>query len=631
MISAVRTWPLWQRVAGSLAVIVFSLGLLFADFPWGMLAPAMAGLGGRALGREIVIERAHRADHISFWPTVILEGVSIAQPNGYAGPPMARIARAEIRFAALPLLIGRFATKAIDLRGATFNLRRRADGKSNWEDKPATDHGRKKHVPLPALHIEDSRLFLNDQCRHIDLEAGLVVGPAGFRISGRGTHRGQPLRLDLSGPGIEPDRTTAPYTMNVAIVSSLAGLKGTVRMDRALDIAHFDADVTARAQDLRYLDDIIQAGLFPSKPLTLAAHIRHDDRAWTIRTLNADIGRSRLRVTGKVDKLGGRTVLRGRVDAATLDFDDFSSAEQRARAAVRRAATGPRVIPATRIDLTKLGKLDGQIILNARRLLAAGPSAFETLSTTVTLDHRRLEAFPLTAGLRSGRLTGRAVVDHRVGAPKLSLDLRIQDAKIEILLFPGDAIEGPVTARIILEGSGETVREALAVSGGKVGLVMPRGTVRRDYAIFAGGDVFKAIGAIAGSNNGERTPLTCLVGSFRAVRGRLTPSPFLVDTPLSRANATGAILLTNETLDLSLAGLSKQPGPLQSTTPVRLFGTLSDPKLDIRPPRAASAHKTGLLPRLGTLIKGLKTRDEVVSAAPVKAVNCAALSATALR
>ena len=108
-IRAIRTWPLWQRLTAGLAILALFLGLLLAAFPWGMLAPAMARLGGRALGREIVIARAHRADHISFWPTVILEGVSIAQPKGYAGPPMARIARAEIRFAAFPLLIGRFA------------------------------------------------------------------------------------------------------------------------------------------------------------------------------------------------------------------------------------------------------------------------------------------------------------------------------------------------------------------------------------------------------------------------------------------------------------------------------------------------------------------------------------------
>ncbi|WP_197276984.1 AsmA family protein [Sphingomonas profundi] len=620
-----RPIPRAARIAGWAIGIVLALLLALAAFPWGFVAGSAAGPLSRLAGRPVTIARAHRVDFLSLMPTVELEGLTIGQPAGFGTAPLARIARARIRFAALPLLIGRFRPRAVEIEGARLLLLRDANGRANWDDDAGRKHKRPARPSLRSLAIGDTTARLIDAKRHIRLDAAIALAPGrGLTIDGRGTHRGTPLQLalrarDEAGP------------VAVAVRSPLARLAATVRPDRPFDFARFTARIDAGGTDLSYLDDILQAGLFPTRPFAVTATIRRDAPAWQVKGLAGTVGHSILAADLTVANKAGRTILNGTVDARQLDFDDFSSAEQRAEGAARRARTGPRVVPATRIALDHLGKLDGRVRLNARRLLSSTPSAFQSLAATATLDHRLLRLDPIDAGLRSGRLTGHAVVDHRAGPPRLSLDLRLAGARIERLLLPAGEIAGPLAARVRLTGRGDDVRAALARSAGRVGLAVTGGTARRDYMIYLGGDLLKSVGVAIGGNDGARATVRCLVADFAVSGGRLVPRPLVLDTEIARADGSGRILLADESIALSLAGHAIDPGPIQSTAPVRLIGTLSDPSLDIRPPRAERKGKAGILDRIGFLVRGLRTGRQAEAQAAPSHANCAALSAAALR
>ena len=82
--------------------------LLFAAFPWGLLAAHGEAPLSRVLGRNVRIGSARRADWFSLRPTVELRDVTVSQPAGFGAGPMVLIARADARFEALPLLLGRF-------------------------------------------------------------------------------------------------------------------------------------------------------------------------------------------------------------------------------------------------------------------------------------------------------------------------------------------------------------------------------------------------------------------------------------------------------------------------------------------------------------------------------------------
>ncbi|WP_162527242.1 AsmA family protein [Sphingomonas solaris] len=608
-----------RRIALWVAAGIALLLLLLSAFPWGLLAGRADGMLSTALGRPVSIGSARRTGWLSFVPEIELHDVRIAQP-GWAGTgDMARAGVIRLRLPVLPLLIGQVRPRSIAVEGLTLHLVRDGNGRDNWSGgKKGGDEG--DGPGLADLTIRDARLRLDDAKRHVALQASLSSDRAGgVRIAGAGTLRDQPLRLSITAPALATADPAASWPARVSVRSPLVSMDGTVRMDRPLDTGHFTATLTAHGRDLRYLDDIVQAGLFPTQDFRLAGTVRHDGQAWRVPRVDVTIGRSSLRAAVAVSKEGERTKLNGQVHARTLDFDDFASDEQKAEAKARERRIGARVVPATRIVLDKLGTLDGRLVLRADRLLSATPSPFRSLNATVTLDRQRLRATPLTVGLPHGRVTGTLAVDGQGRTPRLSFDLRVAEALVSDFFPTQQVVAGPLRAHLRLAGSGDTVRDAMAHGDGTLAFVVPGGSVRRDYATFLGGDVIKSIGAAADGKT-KRTNLDCLIATFKTRRGRMTPEPVLLSTPVARGDGAGVIVLGPETIDMRVSGHPTRPGLLVSTAPVRLFGTLSQPRIDIRPPRAKSQEDNDILSRVGLFIKKLRVRgDEGARAAtPVK-------------
>ena len=622
---SVSRWRLLTLLAATPVLLLLAL----AAFPWGYVAPRAAGPLSRLLGRTVTIAGAHRLDHLSLVPTVVLTGVRIGQPAWAGTGPMAQIAEVRVRFAALPALLGKFRPHSLDLLGARIELRRDANGRGNWESG-ARDHKHGAPPRIEHLAIADSRLHLIDRRGQIEL-AGSIRANArdGLVIETAGTQRGRPLTIAIRGAKLDALDPNHDYPVIVHAKSPLVTLDAEAMLDHPLDLGGFDARLSASGRDVTYLDDLIQAGLPPTQAFALTATVRRDTPDWRIERLDGTIGRSQLHAALSVKRRDGRTRLDGTVTAATLDFADFASDAQQARGAAKARAAGKRIIPDTRIRLDHLALLDGRVRLDVARLLGAAP--FGTLHTVVALDRRRLVLAPLAADMAVGRTTGTIVVDHRGAIPQLAMAVRVAST-IQAVILPRGEVQGPLAAHLVLHGPGSTFREAVGRSSGTVGLVVSRGSVRRDYATYLGGNVLKSIGALIDGGGAEaRAPLRCLIGNFHASGGTLVPAPLVLDNAISRGDGRGRITLADERIDLVFTGRPKRPGPLLSTTPTRLFGTFADPQVDIRPPRADQARRAGLFDRIGAFVKGLRTKGDAGRSRPAPDVDCAGLARAALR
>ncbi len=614
------------------AAILFLLGvpfaafLIVAAFPWGLVARSGLDLLAGAIGRPVTVGAARRLDWFGLVPTIALDDVTIGQPAWQGRGTMARIAHVRLTLPVLPLLTGRFHPHRIDLDGVRLALFRAADGRANWNGD-----GQGGPPQGTRLTIRDGRYRLRDLGRQV-LLAGTLVSDAthGLVIDGSGTLRGRPLRVAATGGARGAADPTRPYPLRVVARSPLVAMAAQAILARPLDLRHFTARVVASGRDLTHLDDLVQAGLFPSQAFRLAGAVTRDGPRWRIAGLNGAVGRTTVTATVTVVRADGRTRVDGRVDAGAFDFADFVSDAQRARADARLAAVGPRLLPETSIDLEKMARLDGVLRFRAAHLLTGALSPFRSLATTVTLDHRRLALDPLDAGLVAGRMTGRVTVDDTDALPRLGIDTRIGGSTIQALLLKRGSIRGPLDATIHLAGRGATFRAAMGASSGRIGIWVQGGTMRRDYATFVGGDVVRSAGAVIGGG-GARVALRCLVGVLEAHDGRLVPAPLTIDSVVSRAAASGSIDLSNERLDLTFTGRSKQPALFRSTTPTRLFGTFLHPQVDIRPPRAKDRAGSGLLDRVGTFVNGLRIRSDRPGDAPAPDADCGALAHAAMR
>jgi uncharacterized protein involved in outer membrane biogenesis len=617
-------------------VAIFALAAIFGAgaFPVNSARGFIEGRLSSAVHAPVHIGRITRDSWFSFTPTIALQNVRVAQPAWAGQGDFVRIASAEVRVPVLALVTGRFRPRRLHLDGLKVALVRDASGRSNWApDKSNKQSDRRAHPNLSDLTVTNARFSLRDDKRGLTVAGPMRVdAKSGLNLSADGKFLGAPAHIEARGGSIAGIDPNAPYPVSLTLTSPALHLAATAMMDSVLDFAHFKATLSAKAPTLKNLDRIIEAGLFGSQPIDLAGTVRHDGHDWYVDRLSGSMGRSRITGRAAVLKRDGRTKIDATIHASQFDFDDLADSEGRSEAAALRARVGPRMIPNTRINLSKIGKTDGVLHFSADRLLFKGPSVFRSLSGTLTLDNRKVTISDVVARLMAGSLTGQIVVDHRSGAPKLSVDMRFSGATLEAIVGKPDYVSGTVRGRILVSGAGNTVREAMAQANGRVAMVALAGQIKATAADVLGQDLGRAIGQQLRERDAH-VPLRCLVANFHASNGVLVPAPLAIDTGASVGQGTGRIVMNGETIAVTLLGSSKSPSALKIVDPIRIGGTLSSPAISVAGiGNPGESQSKGALRVLGRSIKaalGIGHRDLPIAAPP--ALNCAGMVAAALR
>ncbi len=630
----------WRRPALAIgAALLAAIGLLvlaLGAFPVGWVRGLVENRVSAALHAKVEIGSVTRDSVFSYTPVVVLHDLRIAQP-GWAGQgDFVRVATARARVPVLALLTGRFRPDRVAIDGARVALVRDASGRANWKpDGSKPDQSGTSRPSLSDLSVTNTQIVLRDAKRQLIVAGPLSVDAThGLRLTATGSFRDTPATLELTGGRIAGIDPTAPYPFVAKLASAALDFTARGTMRGVLDTRHFTAAIRAQAPTLKNLDYLIEAGLFGTQPIDLTGTIRHDGRDWYVDRLGGAIGRSRFTGQATVHKYGIRTMIDARIHASRFDFDDLADSQGRAESAARLTRIGPRVIPPTKIDLSKLWKTDGTIRFAADHLLSNGGTVFQSLAATLNLDNRVLTISDIVAPLASGRMTGTARVDHRSGLPKLALDLRLAGLTLGALVGKPDMVDGVVRGHIVLRGQGETVRDALAHASGKAAIVATQGHVRRMIADVLGQSLSGAI-AHAISGPSETVPLRCLVADFRGADGVFTPHPLAIDTGSSVGNGTGRIVLDGERIDLTLAGATKSRALLRITDPIRIAGTLSTPSITVAGLGAQDKPSSGgVLRVLGRSIGqalGLTKRAPAPVAALPERFDCPRAVAVALR
>lgn len=598
---------------GALALLAL---VVLAAFPWGMLRTVVEGRLSAALNRKVTIAAIDRIDGFSLHPVVRLRQVRVPQAI-WAGPgDLARVDEAQIRFAALPAIFGRFEPESIDVRGLRLKLIRDKAGRESWA---GDDDGeaRTSRPRIGHLGISDSVVEYRDAKRDRGATVRLTADSRrGVLLAGRGRILGEPVAIIARGGAIDGLGPDARWPFRARIEGSAVGMTFAGTMDRPLDFGHFTADATAHASDLALIDAIIEAGLPATQPVRLSGNVRRDAPRWRITGFSGTIGRSDIAGHGTIDKRDGRSRVVGDLTANRFDFDDLSSDEGRRIAAAKRARYGKRIVPDTAIDLDNVARSDGELKIAVRQLLWRDPSPFRTLRGTIKVDRSRVIFDPLVVGLVHGTMAGRVIVDQRRGGPQLTIRLEAERARLSDF-FPGSGIDGALRGHIRLDGPGRTIRSAVGRSSGSIALVARDGSMPARAASLLGQDIGR--GVTTGEE--DRAVLRCLIVRLDVAGGTARPNPILIDTSRASTRAVGTIDMASERLMLSLAGAPKKGSLLRLAGTVPVSGTIKAPVVRV-PAQAKSAG--GILKMLGRAIAGKQ--------GPVAGdADCPALSAKALR
>ena len=574
---------------GAIILLILAAVLALAMLPYGWFKPMAEARLSQRFGTRVTIGRIERLDRFSFAPEVAIESVRVPQP-GWAGPgDLMTLRTARLRIPVLPLLLGRFRPNAIAVSGLRLALLRAADGRENWVLHPSRETGGGS-IELASLSIADSSLSYRDAKRGRAFHAVISADPvAGLQLAGAGAILGRPVTIRARGAPVAA--TGKPWPFSALVDGPSIRVAVTGRMDAPLDTGRMDLDMTARADDLKTLDAVIEAGLFRTRKVSLRAHARHDGQNWTITALRGSIGGSPISGHATVRRKGDRMRIDGALFSDRLDFSDLASDEGRAEEAALERRIGKRIVPDTRIDLTKLGHLDGALAVRVRRLAGSGAPPDSSLSALLTLDHSLLRASSLRIGLARGQVSGTVTVDQRGRPlPRVTIDLRLTGATLATL-FGAGPLNGHLGGRVHLIGPGRTIREAVARSHGMVALAAGDGSLPARLASRLGFDIGRAITG----DKDEQAVLRCLVLRLDVRDGLGRADPLLLDTSRAQTRGTGEISLATERIAIRLTGAPKKQSLLRFPGAVMLSGSISHPQVTL-PPRSKS---------IGTILKVL--------------------------
>jgi len=572
------------HIAAGGVVTLLVLGLIaLAMMPWGMFKPTVETRLSAQFGRPVTIGSIERLDAFSLSPTVTIRGLRIPQAAWAGTGDLIAVESATLRFPVLPLLFGHFRPGRIDVSGAHLVLVRDAQRRKSWSkpDDPAQDGGGGDSIALTSLRIANSSISYRDAFQHRAFTAKISADPQhGVIVTGTGVVRGEPVAIAARGPAIEgAERKSWPFRATIRG----AALDMTVigAMDAPLDPSRLSIDVTARADDLKFVDSIIEAGLFGTRPVRLKAHARRDGGLWKVTGLDGLIGRSD--ITGHIDvrKVDGRTRLDGAVFSNRLDFDDFTSRAGALKAAAKRQEIGPRLVPDTRINIRKITRTDGTITFSVRQLISAKSSSLRAMRGAVSIDHQLLAVAPFTLDLTRGSIAGSMRVEQRGGKPEplVKIDLKLVGSSIETLAGGDGEVDGRVDGRVKLSGTGSTIRDVVGASDGTIGLVARDGVLPAKIASFLGLDLGRGLF----TDKDTQSTLRCAIVRLSVRRGVGTADPFLIDTTRSQANGTGTISFPSEQIALRLTGAPKDKSVLRLPGSLIIGGSIKMPDVALAP------------------------------------------------
>lgn len=616
----------------SLVAIVFAV-LIFAPgiVPTAAFKPRIEAAASNALGREVTI-----GDNLSFrlLPRAAfhVEELTIANADGFDGPPLARVGEADIGVNLFKLLSNTVDVDRFVLTAPDLNLVRAADGRVNWNLAQAgatdteTDNGGRaaRDLNLGTVRIVDGKArFRDDAAKQtyaasdIDLNILLKSLREPLEVDGTMVFQDQPAKLDL---------------VLTTLADLTAGAPSNLKIDMTIGDSAAGADLTIEpGETLRYRG-----------PIRLNAPDLPAFAALTGVALADAPGFDRLSLNGDID--GGESALR--LSGATVNFDDIaangaltldwsgprpkvggvlSTDQLDLRPYMPPPATAPEGFPQwseAKMDFTSLRNVDADLDISTNAIFLNDLKTGET-RLKLRLDDGRMTADIPELAMYGGQGSGRIVVNARGGAPSFSgnLDMNAVNAqRFSADLLRHDNLLGLGSFKFDFTATGSSQAEIMRTLDGRGGFDIANGALKgvniakiaRAAAQFQEGfnpaALASAVAAARGAN--EETDFSEFLSNFSVDNGLIEAPTITLNGPYLTMTGVGAIDLPAQTINLRLSPRVTTTADGQAgraiAVPVKVGGTFAKPTIGID---AEALVRRGAETTLRDLIGGLGNKD----------------------
>ena len=577
-------------ILGIALILLSALVVLYNWSNWNLLKGPISRTVEAKTGRQLQIN-GDLIMHLR-WPDTRIRTshLRFANPEWAEADDMVDVKNVALKLHVPSLLRGSVVLTEVRLDQAKVAFEKSPDGRKNW----LLDRYQKNEnssVKINALAVNKGYVGYLEPAKKTRIQANLSTTPqtaasaAGLIVEARGSYLGEALKASGRGGNLLSLRDqTQAYPINIqgSIGPTRASAAGYVT--NLMTFSTLDLNIELRGGNLAELYPLTGVVLPDTPPYKTRGRLIREGKLWRYEKFSGHIGKSDISGTLSLDaRKSPRPFLKGNLNSKSLNFADLGPLVG-SKSSTSPAAAQPRarVLPTIPFRTERWNKMDADVTIKANSIIRNEALPINDLSTRLRLQNAKVILDPLKFGVAGGTLVGFIKLDGNASPILASTDLRarkIQLGKLFPKLESAKTSIGLVNGDIELTGKGNNVASMLGSSNGRLALVLNEGEISRFMMEAVGLHILEMLQIkLTGDRN---IKIHCGVVDLGVKQGVMQSRLMMLDTDITRLNASGTIDMRNETLDLTLTQKSKKLSLIALRPPIHVRGSFAHPKASV--------------------------------------------------
>lgn len=525
------------------------------------------------------------------------EGLTVSNPQWATRRNFFAADRIDTNISTFTLIFGRKRANWLDLTNGDVDLEWDAAGRRNtWTFGDPNAPGTPFEMPLirratiagTEVHYRDPRMQMQADIKVDTVKATNTRFDNDIRFAGGGVARGKPF--NLSGSLMSPNETLAGGRNQFSLAANTGPTRLTVSgtLPGATEIEGAPLKVGVRGPNLSLLFDLIGIAVPDTRAYRFDSQLTKDGGAWKFTGIRGLFGESDLAGRMTITMPDNRLNLDADLTTRTIDIVDIGpfigyepSAAAKGEAGIVETVGGtPRLLPDAPLRIEAIRAFDAHVTYKVRRVRA--PSfPVSNIALTLDLDRSLLKLSPLTFEMARGKVAADISINARRNPVFTDYDVRLSPTPMGVLLA-GFGVEqsgtsGTLSARVKMSGTGNSVRDSLASSNGRIAVVMPKGTFWTRNIQLSELDIGTFVWKMFQDKLKKPVQINCGLVAFTVRDGVAAADPILIDTDKNVMLGRGGFSFKNESMDLAFRADSKKFSLFAGQSPVAINGYFAKP------------------------------------------------------
>ncbi|WP_156678045.1 AsmA family protein [Sphingomonas profundi] len=605
--------PARTAVATGVSILAVLIGLLFLVWlvlfitKGRFLKPTFERIASSATERRVRVAGDFQFYFDFIDIKFLADGLTVSNPAWAPRPNFFESRHIETRVKTFPLIFGKRRAEFLVLDGGNVDAEWDKQRRNTWTFGDPNAKGAPFQWPVidraivtgtTARYVDPALLLETDIKVDTVRASGTTITDNRINFSGDGTLRGK--RFTMNGGILSPNSTVTfgrtKLVMHAQSGPTLLDLNGV--LPAATQIEGSDLNLTVRGPNLRLLFDFLGVAVPDTRRYRFNSKLTKVGGEWRFTRLNGFFGASDLAGDMTISLPNDRLKIAANLNSRSVDIVDIGPfigyepnalAAKGATAAVAQTGAAPRIIPDAPLRIEQIKIFDAHVNYKVRDVKQPFVPV-SNIALTFDLDHSLMKLSPLTMDIAdAGHLASDISINARVPAVLTDYNIRLSPTPLNKLFRKSGVFNsgtsGTIKARIQMKGTGDTVRESLASSNGRIAIILPRGTFWTQYVQLAEFDIGLFLQKLLQDQLKKPIEVNCGLIAFTVRDGVAAADPVLIDTDKNVMTAKGGFSFKDESMNLAFRADGKKFSLFSGQSPVGINGHFAAPGYQLITPQ----------------------------------------------